>query len=199
MGRLHPFFSAFDDLLNAVEVHLAADNRCSCGKQSGVAGVVGGNGNHTQIGMRGATLSNKLVSFAVIEVVIRKNQIEVAGRQGASRRGETGHDRDAVVLQELARDLFGEDGVVFKVENVHGGRQFFRSRSIASDCSESERKKVVTVNLGIGAALRCFPRLTRGYYRIVPAGTSVCATHELFLMKRSFFGHFVAAGGEERK
>jgi len=69
--------------------------------------------------MCGATLANKLLALAVVEIVVRENQIETTGCQRTPSRVQTGNDRDTVRTQKLSRDLLGEDCVILKVEDVH--------------------------------------------------------------------------------
>ena len=108
-----------DDLLYAVKLHLAANCRCSGSNQRSVASVVRRNSDDGQQRMCGATIPNKLLALAVVEVVVRENQIETAGRQRTPSRCQTGNDHDTVCAQELTRDLLGEDCVILKVEDVH--------------------------------------------------------------------------------
>jgi hypothetical protein len=109
-----------DDLLYAVKFDLATNRRCASGNQRRVAGFVRRYGDDRQARMRGATLANKRLSLAVVEIVVRENQIEATGGERAPCRSETGNDRDLMRSQELTRDLLCEDRMVFKVENVHG-------------------------------------------------------------------------------
>jgi hypothetical protein len=70
--------------------------------------------------MCGATLTNKLLALAIVEIVVRENQIETARRQRTPGRRQTGNDRETVRAKKLSRDLLGEDCVILKVEDVHG-------------------------------------------------------------------------------
>src|SRR5262245_24488922 len=110
-----------NDLLDALKLHLAANRRCSSGDECSVAGLVRRNGNDRQARMSGATIPNKLLSLAVVEVVIRENQIKTTGRC-APCRSETGNDRDTMCSQEPTGDLLCEHRMVFKVENIHSVR-----------------------------------------------------------------------------
>ena len=69
-----------NDLLYAVKLHLATDCRCSGFDQCRIPSVVRGNGNNGQLRVTRTTLTNKLLTLAVVEVVIRENQIITAGR-----------------------------------------------------------------------------------------------------------------------
>ena len=115
MARAKPF----DDLLYAVKFHLTADLRRASSNQGRVPGAVRRYRNDGRARICGATLSNKGLSLAIVEVKVRKNEIEAAGRQRAASRGEAGNDCDAMRLQELTRDLFCENCVILKVENIH--------------------------------------------------------------------------------
>ena len=108
-----------NDLLYAVKLHLAANRRCSGSNQRSVASLVRRDSNDRQQRMCGATLTNKLLALAVVEIVVGENQIETTGRQRTPSQRQTGNDRDTVRAQELPRDLFCEDCVIFKEENVH--------------------------------------------------------------------------------
>src|SRR5215204_1909904 len=107
-------------LLYAVKLHFTANRRRSSRNQRSVARLVRRNGDDCQTRVCGATLSNKRLSFAVVEIIVRKDQIEITGSKCVSRRSQTRHNRNTMRSQELTRDLLGEHGVVLKVENVHG-------------------------------------------------------------------------------
>jgi hypothetical protein len=108
-----------NDLLYAVKLHLAANRRCSGCDERSVPSVVRRDSDDGQQRMCGATLTNKLFALTVIEIVVGENQIKTTGCQRTPSRRKTGNDRDAVRAQKLSRDLLGEDGVIFKVEDVH--------------------------------------------------------------------------------
>ncbi len=85
-----------DNRLYAVKLHLAANRRCSGCDERSVPSVVRRDSDDGQQRKRGATLTNKLVALAIVEIVIRENQIETASRQRAPSRRQTGNDRDTV-------------------------------------------------------------------------------------------------------
>ncbi len=66
------------------------------------------------------TLTNKLPALPIIQVVVREHQIKATRCERAPCRSETGNNGNAVLFQELTRDLLCEDCVVLKVEDVHG-------------------------------------------------------------------------------
>ena len=70
--------------------------------------------------MCGAALSDESLSFAVVEVIVRENQIEATRCQRAPSRRKTRHNRDTMRSQELMDDLLRKYRVVLKVENVQG-------------------------------------------------------------------------------
>ena len=72
--------------------------------------------------MCGPTLTDESLSLAVVEVVVRENQIEATGHQCASSCCETWNNRDTMRSQELLGDLLCKDCVVFEEENVHDAR-----------------------------------------------------------------------------
>jgi hypothetical protein len=88
-----------DDLLYPVKLHLAANRRCSGSDKRGVASLVRRYGNDRQTRMCGKTLSNKRLSLAVVEIVVRENQVEATARECATRRSETGNDCDRMRSQ----------------------------------------------------------------------------------------------------
>src|SRR6266516_1377229 len=108
-----------NNLLYAVKLHLAANSRCSGCDERSVASLVRRDSDDGQQRMCGATLTNKLLALAVVEIVVRENQIEPARRQRTPGRRQTGNDRDTVRAQELPCDLLGEDCVILKVEDFH--------------------------------------------------------------------------------
>jgi hypothetical protein len=70
--------------------------------------------------MRGATLANKLLALAVVQIVVGENQIETPRCERTSSCRQTRNDRNSVRAQKLSRDLLGEDCVILKIQDVHG-------------------------------------------------------------------------------
>jgi hypothetical protein len=68
----------------------------------------------------GAALSDEGLSLAVVEVVVREDQIEATRRKRTPSRRNTRYNRDAMRSQELPGDLLRKYCVVLKVENVQG-------------------------------------------------------------------------------
>ena len=66
------------------------------------------------------TLTNELLTLAVVQVVVRENQIETTRGQSVSGRCQTRNNGDSVRCQELPYDLLCKNRVVLKVKNVHG-------------------------------------------------------------------------------
>ena len=75
-----------NNFLYVVKLHLAANCRCAGFEQRRIASLVRRDSDDEQTGACSATLSNKLLALAVVEVVIRENQIEAAGRQRTPSR-----------------------------------------------------------------------------------------------------------------
>ncbi len=72
-----------------------------------------------QAWQRGATLSDKLLALAVVEVVIREYQVVAARRKRGPSGGQTRNNRDAVRCQELPCNLICENCMILKLEDVH--------------------------------------------------------------------------------
>ena len=70
-----------NDLLYAVKLHLAANSRRPGTDQRRVALLVRRNRDDGQARMSGATLTNELLTLAVIEIVVSEHQLEATGRE----------------------------------------------------------------------------------------------------------------------
>src|SRR5438105_4153399 len=105
-----------NDILYAVKLHLAANTRCSGCDERSIASLMRRYSDDGQQRMCGATLTNKLLTFPVVEIVVAEDQIETTGGQRTPSCGQTGNDRDTVRAQKLSYHLFGEDWVILKVE-----------------------------------------------------------------------------------
>lgn len=109
-----------NDLLYAVKLHLATNRRCPGSEQRCVAGLVRRDGDDRQTRQSGATLPDELLALAVVEIVIRQNQVVGAGRERTPGGSQTWNNRDAVGCQELPSDLLCKHCMVLKIQNVHG-------------------------------------------------------------------------------
>ena len=60
-----------NNFLNVVKLHLATNCRCASSDQRRIASVVRRCSDDKQMRMRGATLTDKLLALAIVQIVIR--------------------------------------------------------------------------------------------------------------------------------
>jgi len=79
-------YQSCNNLLYVVKLHLAANCRRASFEQRRIASLVRRDGDDGQVGTCNVAFSHKLLALAVVEIVIRENQIIAAGRQRAPSR-----------------------------------------------------------------------------------------------------------------
>ncbi len=107
-------------MLYALKLHLAAYGRGTCGDQRRVPVIVRRDRDNRQPWMCRVTLSHENLSFPIVQIVVRKNEIKTTNCEGTSGCYETWDHCDPVFSQELLNYLLREDRMVLKVENIHG-------------------------------------------------------------------------------